>query len=172
VARAEGEIAVAHPVEEIQQVVADYVALRQRIEDGEADWPDLAELFTEDAVYIDPAWGRIEGRDEIRQFMHESMVGLEDWSFPVEYTAIDGDTVVIKWFQILPGTRADGSPYVQSGYSTLVYAGDGMFSYEEDVLNMAHVLEDLAASAWRPGPGFTAPPPAPDRNFARPAPAS
>lgn len=160
---------MAHPVEEVQQVVADYVALRQRIEDGEADWPDLAEIFTDDAVYIDPAWGRIEGRDEIHQFMHDSMVGLEDWSFPVEYTAIDGDTVVVKWWQILPGTRPDGSAYVQSGYSTLVYAGDGKFSYEEDLLNMAHVLEDLAASGWRPGPGFTPPPAAPDRTFSRPS---
>ena len=34
------------------------------------------------------------------------MVGLEDWSFPIEYTAIDGDTVVIKWWQQLPGHPA------------------------------------------------------------------
>ena len=94
---------MAHPQEEVQAVVADYVALRQRIEEGGADWPDLADLFTEDAVYIDPAWGRIQGRDEIREFMADSMLGLEDWSFPVEYTAIDGDTVVVKWTQVLPG---------------------------------------------------------------------
>ena len=58
---------------------------------------------------------------------------------------------------------------MQSGYSTLVYAGDGKFSYEEDLLNMAHVLEDLAASGWRPGGGFNAPPVHPDRDFSRPA---
>ena len=33
---------------------------------------------------------------------------------------------------------------------------------------MAHVLEDLAASGWRPRAGFMAPPADPDRNFARP----
>ena len=159
---------MGHPDHEVQATVADYVALRQRIEDGNAAWPDLAEFFTEDAVYIDPAWGRIQGRDEICQFMADSMLGLEDWSFPVEYTAIDGDTVVVKWTQILPGTRPDGSRYEQSGYSTLVYAGEGRFSYEEDLLNMAHVLEDLAASGWRPGAGFSAPPPQPNRDFSRP----
>ena len=159
---------MSFPHDEVQATVAGYVALRQRIEDGDASWPDLADFFTEDAVYIDPAWGRIQGRDEIRQFMGESMLGLEDWSFPVEYTAIDGDTVVVKWTQVLPGTRADGSRYVQSGYSTLVYAGDGRFSYEEDLLNMAHVLEDLAASGWRPGAGFNPPPAQPDRDFSRP----
>jgi len=159
---------VAFPDHEVQATVADYVALRQRIEDGDAHWPDLGVFFTEDAVYIDPAWGRIQGRDEITEFMADSMLGLEDWSFPIEYTAIDGDTVVIKWTQILPGARPDGSRYEQSGYSTLLYAGDGRFSYEEDLLNMAHVLEDLAASGWRPGAGFNAPPPQPDRDFSRP----
>lgn len=159
---------MAFPDHEVQATVADYVALRQRIEDGDAHWPDLGVFFTEDAVYIDPAWGRIQGRDEITEFMADSMLGLEDWSFPIEYTAIDGDTVVIKWTQILPGARPDGSRYEQSGYSTLLYAGDGRFSYEEDLLNMAHVLEDLAASGWRPGAGFNAPPPQPDRDFSRP----
>lgn len=148
--------------------MARYVALRERIEDGDAYWTDLAELFTDDAVYIDPAWGRVEGIDELRTFFGESMLGLEGWEFPIEYTAIDGDTVVVKWTQILPGTRPDGTRWEQSGYSTLVYAGDGRFSYEEDLLNMAHVLEDLKASGWRPGEGFVLPPANPDRNFARP----
>jgi hypothetical protein len=152
---------------EVRAAVDGYVVLRGRIERGEATWTDLADLFTDDVVYIDPAWGRIEGIDELRTFLDESMRGLEDWSFPVEYTAIDGDTVVVKWTQQLPGTRPDGSRWEQSGYSTLVYAGGGRFSYEEDLLNMAHVLEDLKASGWRPGPGFVSPPARPNRDFAR-----
>ena len=115
---------------------------------------------------LDPAPRRIDV-DELRTFLDESMRGLEDWRFPVEYTAITGDTVVVKWSQILPGAREDGTPYVQSGYSTLVYAGDGRFSYEEDLLNMTHVLEDLAASGWRPGEGFVMPPTNPVRDFSR-----
>jgi len=159
---------MSHPIDEVRATVDRYVALRASIEAGEAHWPDLADLFTDDVVYIDPAWGRIQGVDEVRAFMDESMRGLEDWNFPVEYTAIDGDTVVIKWTQQLPGTRPDGSRYEQSGYSTLVYAGDGRFSYEEDLLNMAHVLEDLKASGWTPGEGFMMPPANPDRAFHRP----
>ncbi|MEJ5255652.1 MAG: nuclear transport factor 2 family protein [Acidimicrobiales bacterium] len=159
---------MSHPREEVEEAVTRYVELRERIERGELGWTALAELFTDDAVYIDPAWGRIEGVEQIRCFLEESMRGLDDWRFPIEYTAIDGDTVVVKWTQILPGTRPDGSPYRQSGYSTLVYAGGGRFSYEEDLLNMVHVLEDLKASGWRPGAGFVPPPPAPERDFSRP----
>ena len=158
-----------HSRDEVQAAVARYLALREAIDAGEQPWTAIADLFTEDAIYIDPAWGRIEGRGEIVAFIEESMTGLEDWSFPVEYTAIEGDTVVIKWTQVLPGTKPDGGRWTQSGYSTLVYAGDGRFSYEEDLLNMAHVIEDIVASGWRPGPGFTPPPPNPDRDVSRPS---
>jgi len=155
--------AMPHPEAEVRATVDDYVALRASIEAGEATWIDLARFFTDDAVYIDPAWGRIQGLDEIRSFLVESMRGLEDWRFPIRQVAIEGDDVVTVWDQILPGERADGRPYRQTGVSMLRYAGDGRFSFEEDLLNMAHVLEDLAESGWRPGPGFVAPPPNPVR---------
>lgn len=156
-----------HPRDEVQATVDRYRDLRARIETGDATWTDLADFFTDDVVYIDPAWGRVEGIDELRTFLDESMRGLEDWRFPVEFTAIDGDNVVVRWAQITPGTRPDGSEYRQSGMSTLVYAGDGKFSYEEDLLNMVHVLEDLQASGWRPSPGFQAPPAEPNRDWSR-----
>jgi ketosteroid isomerase-like protein len=152
-----------HDPAEIRATVDAYIALRAQIEEGEATWVDLAAFFTDDAVYIDPAWGRIQGIDEIRTFLVDSMRGLEDWRFPMRFAAIEGDDVVTVWTQILPGARDDGEPYRQTGVSLLRYAGDGKFSYEEDLLNMAHVLEDLGASGWRPGPGFTAPPANPDR---------
>lgn len=156
-----------HAPEEVQAAVDAYVALREHIAAGDAHWTAIADLFTDDVVYIDPAWGRVEGIDGVREFLDESMQGLEDWDFPIEYVAITGNTVVIKWDQLLPGTRPDGSRYRQSGISTLIYAGDGKFSYEEDLLNMTHVLEDLAASGWRPGEGFTMPPASPNRDYTR-----
>jgi limonene-1,2-epoxide hydrolase len=152
-----------HDPAEIRATVDAYIATRARIEEGQATWIDLAAFFTDDAVYIDPAWGRIQGIEEIRAFLVDSMRGLEDWRFPMRFAAIEGDDVVTVWTQRLPGSRGDGRPYEQTGVSLLRYAGDGRFSYEEDLLNMAHVLEDLGASGWRPGPGFTAPPAHPDR---------
>ncbi|HEX9682466.1 MAG TPA: nuclear transport factor 2 family protein [Acidimicrobiales bacterium] len=159
---------MSHSRAEIEATVDRYVEVRKRIDLGELAWDALAQFFTDDAVYIDPAWGRIEGIEKISKFFVESMVGLEDWSFPIEFTAIDGDQVMVKWLQITPGSRADGSRFVQSGVSTLIYAGDGRFSYEEDLLNMVHVLEDLRASRWRPHTGFNAPPAEPERDFSRP----
>jgi limonene-1,2-epoxide hydrolase len=147
---------------ERQAVLADYLALRAAIDAGERRWTALAEIFTDDAVYIDPAWGRIEGIEEIRRFLDESMRGFEEWQFPVTAAAWDGDHLLVRWTQIM------ASGHRQSGSSTLRYAGEGRFDYEEDLLNMVHVLDDLRAAGWRPPPELVPPPATPDRNAAEP----
>jgi ketosteroid isomerase-like protein len=159
---------VPYPREEIQATLERYQEVRAAIDAGELPWTALGDFFTDDAVFIDPAWGRVEGIEELRVFFDESMRGLDDWTFPVEFVAIEGDHVSVKWTQVTPGERADGSRYVQSGSSHLIYAGDGKFSYEEDLLNMVHVLEDLQASRWRPQPGFISPPATPNRDWSQP----
>jgi hypothetical protein len=161
---------VPFPREEVAAAVERYHELRRRIDAGQEEgFGVLADFYTEDAVYIDAAWGRIEGRAAITSWLSDSMIGLGDWQFPIEFTAIEGNDVVVKWTQILPVTRPDGNPYTQSGYSRLIYAGDGRFSYEEDVYNMVHVLEDLAASGWQPTEPMNIPPETPDRNWTVPA---
>ena len=40
-----------------------FVAMRDKVDEGEYGWDEMANFFTEDAVYIDPAWGRQEGRE-------------------------------------------------------------------------------------------------------------
>lgn len=156
------------PREEIETTVAEYVRVRAAIGRGELGWDAMAQFFTDDAVYIDPAWGRVQGIDHLREFFTESMRGLEDWEFPIEATAIAGDLVFVKWTQVLPGHRADGSRYEQSGLSTLRYAGGGKFDYDEDLLNMVHVNEDLRTSGWMPSGDFAMPPRDPDRNWSKP----
>jgi limonene-1,2-epoxide hydrolase len=151
-----------HSAAEVRAALDDYLAVRAAIEAGEATWTDLARFFTDDAVYIDPAWGRIQGIDEIRAFLDESMRGLEDWRFPVSFAAFEGDRIAVSWTQVLPSGQS------QSGVSTMRYAGGGQFDHEEDVLNMVHVLEDLKASGWRPGPGFQSPPAEPNRDASLP----
>jgi ketosteroid isomerase-like protein len=156
--------------EEVEAAVQRYAAVRAEIDAGRGTWADLAQFFTDDAVFIDPAWGRVEGLAEMKATVFgDAMDGFEDWKFPIEFYAIDGDNVVIKWKQILGGTRPDGTPYQQSGVSTLVYAGNGKFRYEEDLLNMVHVLEDMRASgALEKVTPAAMPPRHPNRDFSRP----
>jgi ketosteroid isomerase-like protein len=150
------------PRDEVEATIADYVALREQIDAKNGKWSDLARFFTDDAVFIDPAHGRVEGIAAITTFLDASMVGLDDWLFPIEFTAVSGNDVAVKWLQVLPnGTK-------QSGWSRMVYAGGGKFRYEEDQLNMAHVLEDMKTMHWRPTEGFLPPPAQPNRDFSVP----
>ena len=144
--------------EEIRETYERYVTTRTRAENGEVGWDALAEFFTEDAVFIDPAWGRSVGRAQITAFFAASMAGLEGWTFPHLFAAIEGDLLITGWKNRFPGERADGRPYEATGVSILRYAGNGQFSFEEDVLNMVHVNELMRESHWRPGPDIHVPP--------------
>jgi ketosteroid isomerase-like protein len=158
-----------YPEDEIRATVERYVAVRKSIDDGkQGAWNELAQFFTDDAVFIDPAWGRAEGIEEMKRTVFgDAMVGFEEWQFPIEFYAISGDNVIVKWKQVLPGQRDDGRKYEQSGVSTLIYAGNGKFRYEEDLLNMVHVLEDMKESKC-PVPDVAMPPRHPNRDFSRP----
>jgi limonene-1,2-epoxide hydrolase len=150
--------------DDVAAAVEHYIEVRQAIEREAGDWGDLADLFTEDCVWSDVAWGRVEGRENVRAFLRKAMVGV-DTANPIDFWANDGPRVVIKWRQQFPGSKPDGRPWEQSAVTTLLYAGDGLFRYEEDLMNMAHCTEDVIASGWLPGDGFAVPPDAPDRDF-------
>jgi hypothetical protein len=147
-----------------------FVALRDEIDAGRATWSRLADFFTEDAAYIDPAWGRIEGREAIRDFFERSMAGLtgHGWSTPENWTMVDGHRLVSQWDQIL-GTKPDGTPWLVPGLSILYYVGDGLFCYSHDMLNMTHVGQTLKAMRWQPPSTFNMPPRNPNRDVSLPA---
>ena len=136
-----------------------FVAIRDEIDVGQQTWDALADFFTEDAAYIDPAWGRIEGRENIRQFFVDSMAGLTGygWSTPENWTMADGPRVASQWDQIL-GHKEDGTPWLVPGLSILYYAGGGLFCYSHDMLNMTHIGQTLRAMSWKPPEVFNMPP--------------
>ena len=138
-----------HARSEIEAAVDRYLEIRSDAEEGRVGWDALDEMFTDDATFIDPAWGRVTGIENLRHFWRESMQGLDDWRFPNEWVAIDGDQVVLRWWNRLPGQRDDGTFYEAPGLSTLDYAGDGKFSYEEDLINMVHLMELIAESDYQ-----------------------
>jgi len=147
-----------------------FVAVRDEIDLGNESWAALADFFTEDAAYIDPAWGRIEGRDAIRKFFVDSMAGLTGygWSTPENWTMVDGPRLISQWDQVM-GETSDGSPCVVPGLSILYYAGDGLFCYSHDMLNMTHVGQMLKATDWKPPAEFNMPPRQPNRDVSLPA---
>lgn len=154
---------------EARETYDRFVALRDEIDAGRAKWSQLADFFTEDAVYIDPAWGRIEGRENIREFFEKSMAGLtgHGWSTPENWTMTDGHRLVSQWDQVL-GEKPDGTPWLVAGLSILYYAGEGRFCYSHDMLNMTHIGETMRDMQWKPPAGFNMPPRRPNRDISLP----
>lgn len=104
------------------------------------DWNDWAELFTEDATYVEHLFGTFGGREAIRSWISRTMARNENMRFfPIEWYVIDeerGWVVCQVWNRMVdPG---DGSLHQAYNFSLLKYAGDGKWSYEEDVYNPAH----------------------------------
>lgn len=121
-------------------------------------WDEWAELFTEDAVYVEHHYGRFEGRDAIRSWINETMAaGLNKdmTSFPVRWYVIDEARgwVVCSVINRMadPG---DGSLHDADSWTMLHYAGDGRFSYEEDMYNPNEFAAMISSwSAARSGRG-------------------
>ena len=156
--------------QEALQTYTRFVATRDEIDQGNKPWSVLADYFTEDAAYIDPAWGRIEGRENIREFFEASMAGLtgHGWSTPENWMMAQGARLVSQWDQIL-GHRDDGTPWMVPGLSILYYAGDGLFCYSHDMLNMTHIGQTMRDMEWKPTGTFNRPPREPNRDVSLPA---
>jgi hypothetical protein len=147
-----------YPREEVKQAVEELHAMRDKASAGEIGWEAMVDMFTDDATYIDPAWGRYQGRENVYRFLRDSMQGLKDWKFPTDWYLIEGHRVISRFRNRLPGRRADGTYYDVPGVSIIEYAGNGKFSFEEDVINMVHLYEVLTESGWVPGPDMKMPP--------------
>ena len=154
---------------EARDVYPRLIALREEAEAGRQPWHTLADYFTEDAVQIDPVWGRIEGRENIRAYCVKSMAGLTGygWWSRENWTMYDGPRVVSQWDQIL-GTRDDGTHWMVAGLSILYYAGEGLFCYEHQMVNVGHIAETMKAMNWKPNTELNAPPPHPNRDISLP----
>ncbi len=120
---------------------------RTRAAQDADDWDAYADCFTEDAVYVEHHFGTFRGREAIRAWLVPVMEPLVGWTYPTEWCVVEGDRLVFLWKNRLPGQRADGSYYEFSGVTTMIYAGDGLFSYQEDIYNFDETRRVMAA--WK-----------------------
>jgi len=103
------------------------------------DWNPWADLFTEDATYVEHLFGTMQGREAIRTWITQVMSvfpGVNMPEFPIEWYIVDEDRGWIAckiWNRMEdPG---DGSVHEEANLTLLKYAGDGLWSYEEDAYN-------------------------------------
>ena len=103
------------------------------------DWEKMGPIFAEDATYHDTFYGWIHGREAITRWLHESMKGLENWSYPVQWVVIEEGRVVVHWLNRLPGKRPDGSHYEFPGMSAIT------FNENSEVIRQVDIYDGIDA---------------------------
>jgi hypothetical protein len=132
--------------DEIERAFTAYQEAGERA-GATGDWAAWADQFTEDATYVEHHYGRFEGREAIRDWISSTMStfpGNRMPLFPVEWYVVDEDkgwVVCQVWNRM--DDPGDGSVHQAANITILHYAGDGRWSYEEDVYNPAHFVEML-----------------------------
>ena len=123
------------------EIAEAYAALHTRVQQysSTGDWTDFALGFTEDATYVEHAFGTFRGRDAIREWSVATMTsfpGSVMTGFPLAWQTVDEATsrLICEVRNLMPDP-GDGSVHEQSNLTIMTYAGDGLFSREEDVYN-------------------------------------
>lgn len=135
--------------EELAGALARYNAARDRAS-ASGDWSTWAEVFTEDADYVEHAYGVFKGKAAIRDWITKVMAPFPHMTFPQDWVAFDEEQGAIVFQcqnRLAHPTDPHGAPFQFPSWTRLVYAGGGKFSCEEDVYNPARDANRVIA-AW------------------------
>jgi hypothetical protein len=138
----------------LEEAFSAYDAVRIRCSQS-GDWSQYADLFTQDAIYIEHAYGTLHGREAIRKWITEVMAPFPHMQFPQDWVAFDTDhdAVLLQAQNLLPHPTDPEHPgFGFPTWTRLIYAGDGLWSSEEDVYNPARDTARVI-KAWRAAGG-------------------
>ena len=128
--------------EEIAQAFDKYQAAALKAAKTQ-DWTDWANCFTEDCTYFEHHYGKFWGRENVLTWINKTM---REWpassmtAFPITWYSIDEER---GWIFCEVMNRmtdlGDGKIHEEPNITILHYAGNGLFSYEEDTYNPARM---------------------------------
>ncbi|MBA3653008.1 MAG: nuclear transport factor 2 family protein [Actinobacteria bacterium] len=119
---------MAAPLGEVEQAFRTYW---QTGAVGE-DWPAWADLFAEDADYIEHVLGSMHGRDEIKAWIVPIMDQFSELYTFYEWHMIEGNRVVVYMQNRRDHPDPTQPPIDFPGITILRYAGGGKWASEED----------------------------------------
>ena len=114
------------------------------------EWRAWADLFTEDATYVEHCFGTFTGPDEIYDWIQPLMSqwpNSEMTAFPHDWCVFDVDRGwSICQVENVMRDPGDGSLHQAANITILHYADDGRITYEEDAYNPMNFAPMV--SAW------------------------
>ena len=114
------------------------------------DWDAWVAHYTDHVDYIEHAMGTMKGRDQVRDWIHQTMStfpGSHMTAFPSRWHVIDDDTGrVICELDNPMRDPGDGTIISATNISIITYAGNGKWCRQEDIYNPLRFLK--AGMAW------------------------
>jgi hypothetical protein len=97
------------------------------------DWDAWAELFTEDADYVEHVLGSLKGREAIRAWIKPIMVQYGEIYTAYEWHSVDAEAGRVVVYMQNRRDHPSGSGVIDfPGITILDYAGNGRWKREED----------------------------------------
>ncbi|CAB1367624.1 nuclear transport factor 2 family protein [Denitratisoma oestradiolicum] len=117
------------------------------------DWNIWANIFTEDAHYIEHAYGEMHGREEIRKWICDVMKPYPHMRFPQSWKVFDTETdaIVFCCLNTFPMDDPKDNRFQFPNWCRVVYAGNGLFSSEEDIYNPFRDASKMAVDWLKAG---------------------
>jgi ketosteroid isomerase-like protein len=108
---------------------------RGRLAVATGDWNQWADQFADDANYFEHHYGRFHGQAAIREWITGVMQPFPTMEFPPSWYSIEGNRVCALIPNVLPDPVGGDGYFGFDVFVILHYAGNGKWSYEEDIYN-------------------------------------
>ena len=138
---------VPEPAYSREEVEREFHEYRRRgdIAVTTGDWDQWADQFTVDAKYFEHNYGRFTGREEIRSWIKDAVGSFPEMFFTLDHFMIEGNRVAAVIPNCLPDPKGARDPYSFNVHVILHYAGNGLWSYEEDIYNPREAERTIAS---------------------------
>ena len=129
------------------ELAAAFATFEAEVDDAARtrNWDAWVAHYTPDVDYIEHALGTMKGREQVRDWIYATMTtfpGSHMTSFPTLWSVIDDDTgrIILELDNPMrdPG---DGTIISATNISIITYAGDGLWSRQEDIYNPLRFLK-------------------------------
>jgi ketosteroid isomerase-like protein len=131
---------------------AAFTVFEQEVDDAARthNWDAWVAHYTDDVDYIEHAMGTMKGRDEVREWIYRTMTvfpGSYMTAFPSLWHVVDTERArVICELDNPMRDPGDGTIISATNISIITYAGDGLWSRQEDIYNPLRFL--AAGMKW------------------------
>ncbi len=139
----------SHSRSELEEAWRHFVAVGDS-----GDWNAWADLHSEDGLWVEHHLGTFRGRERIRAAILDVMKPVPMMRFPVAWHVVEGDRVVFYPWQVFPDPTGGDQVFRFGCVTVLSYAGDGLWSYQEDLYNpreAEHVMKRWVAAGGKLG---------------------